>query len=454
MSVLKFPASFIWGASASSYQIEGAWNEDGKSESIWDRFCRTPGNIAQFDNGDIACDYYHRYAEDAKIMAQLGLQTQRISISWPRVIPEGYGTVNQKGLDFYRRAVDAMLEHGVKPFIMLYHWDLPQCLQNHGGWLNRDTACYLAELSGVIFRSFTQEVPLWGTILEPQVHAYHGYWDGRHAPGIKDFSSALLAGHNMLRAHGLMVDAFRASGAMGEIGITNYLPNHYPLTNSEEDRDAAYRWDGCWNRWFLDAVYRGTYPEDMLRWYRNKRIVLPEIKGEDMDLISRPTDFFGLNYYYSYFIGAGEDRWPLDICSIRPEDREYTEMGWPICPDGFYDILIRCWCDYGKKIIVTENGAAFNDMMTKYGEIHDEKRIAYYLAHLRALHCAIQDGADIRGYLVWSSFDNFEWSLGYEKRFGLTYVDYSTQKRIIKDSGKWYAEVIRQNAIPDENKND
>lgn len=450
MGQLRFPESFLWGASAAAFQIEGAWNEDGKSESIWDRFCRTPGNVAHFDNGDVACDFYHRYVEDARIMAQLGLQIQRISISWPRVIPEGHGKVNPKGLDFYRRAVDAMLEQGVKPFIMLYHWDLPQCLQERGGWLNRDTASYLAELADQIYRSFPYEVPCWGTILEPQIHAYHGHWDGTHAPGMRDFSSALLAAHNLLRAHGLMVDAFRASGAEGEIGITNYLPYHYPLTDSEEDKAAARRWDGCWNRWFLDALYRGAYPEDMQHWYRGKGIVLPEIREGDMELISRPTDFLGLNYYYSYFIGAGENRWPLCIRSVRPKDRAYTAMGWPICPEGFYEDLMRCWRDYGKKIIVTENGAAFDDIISPDGEVHDRQRIDYYRTHLQAMHRAIRDGADIRGYLVWSSFDNFEWALGYEKRFGMTYVDYPTQKRIIKDSGKWYAALIRQNALTEE----
>ena len=450
MGELRFPEGFLWGASAASFQVEGAWNEDGKSESIWDRFCRTPGNVAHFDNGDVACDFYHRYAGDAKIMAQLGLQTQRISISWPRVIPGGYGAVNQKGLDFYRRVVDAMLEQGVRPFIMLYHWDLPQCLQERGGWLNRDTSAYLAELAELIYRTFPHEVPFWGTIQEPQIHAYHGHWDGTHAPGLRDFSSSLLAAHNLLRAHGLMVDAFRASGAEGEIGITNYLPFHYPLTPSEEDAAAARRWDGCWNRWFLDALFKASYPEDMQRWYRGKGIVLPEIREGDMELISRETDFLGLNYYYSYFIGAGEDRWPLCVRSVRPADREKTAMGWPICPEGFYDDLMRCWRDYGKKIIVTENGAAFDDVVTPDGEVHDGRRIDYYRAHLRALHRAIEDGADVRGYLVWSSFDNFEWALGYEKRFGMTYVDYPTQKRIIKDSGKWYAAVIRQNALPEE----
>lgn len=447
MAKLIFPEDFMWGASASSYQSEGAWNEDGKGESIWDRFCRTPGNIENGDTGDVACDFYHRYAEDAKIMGELGLHTQRISISWPRIIPDGDGKFNQKGLDFYRRVVDSMLENGVAPFIMLYHWDLPQKLQERGGWLNRDTSDRLAELAERVFSAFPKEVPYWGTILEPQIISYHGFWDGKHAPGIRDFSSALLAAHNLLLAHGKMVRAFRASGSSGQIGITNYLPHHYAISADPEDVKACRRWDGCWNRWFLDAVYKGCYPSDMQDWYKNHGVVLPDIAPGDMELISTPTDFFGLNYYYSYFIGAGDDRWPLMVKSIKPTNLQYTAMNWPICPDGFYDTVMRCWKDYGKPIIVTENGAAFDDEVIRNELVRDEKRIRYLESHLSALHRAISDGADVRGYMIWSSFDNFEWALGYKKRFGLVYVDYKDQRRIMKDSGKWYADVIRRNGL-------
>lgn len=447
MTELIFPDGFLWGASASSFQIEGAWREDGKGESVWDRFCHIPGNIDNGDTGDVACDFYHRYESDAKIMAQLGLQAQRISISWPRIFPEGRGELNQKGLDFYRRVVDALLEQGVAPFIMIYHWDLPQRLQEKGGWLNRDTAYALAELSERLYAAFPSQAPYWGTILEPQINAYHGYWDGKHAPGIRDFSASIQAAHHLLLAHGLMVQAFRASGAKGEIGITNYLPHHYALSDSPEDLAARDRWDGAWNRWFLDALYKGFYPEEQQRWYRSQGIVLPRTREGDMELISQPTDFFGLNYYYSYFIGAGEDRWPMRVRSVKPADRAYTAMGWPVCPDGFYDTLMRCWRDYGKKIIVTENGAAYPDAVSPDGAVHDPERVAYLRAHIAALHRALQDGADIRGYMVWSSFDNFEWALGYDKRFGLTYVDYKTQERIIKDSGRWYAALARSNRL-------
>ena len=447
MATMKFPENFMWGASAASFQIEGAWNEDGKGENIWDRFSHIPGNVENFDNGDVACDYYHRYSTDNNIMKELGLHTQRMSISWARILPDGIGQINQKGLDFYRRAFDDMLEKGVSPFIMLYHWDLPQRLSEKGGWLNRDTADYLADLADIIYRTFPKNIPYWGTILEPQIHAYHGYWDGKHAPGIRDFSASLLAAHNLLRAHGKMVKAFRASGAEGEIGITNYLPYHFPISDAPEDMAACKRWDGVWNRWFLDPLFNGAYPEDMVQYYLTKNIVLPEIKEGDMELISTPTDFLGLNYYYSYFIGAGNDRWPIDVKVVKPADREYTAMNWAICPDGFYNTLMRCWNDYKKKIIVTENGCAFDDEISADGSVHDAKRIDYLKKHVTALRKAIQDGADIRGYMVWSSFDNFEWALGYGKRFGLTYVNYETQERIIKDSGKWYAKLIENNGL-------
>ena len=447
MKKLEFPRDFLWGASAASFQIEGAWNEDGKSESIWDRFCRTPGNILNGDTGDVACDFYHRYREDIEIMSRLKLQTQRLSVSWPRVLPEGTGRVNEKGLDFYRRVVDAMLEKGIRPFLMLYHWDLPQCLQEKGGWLNRDTASYLAELADILFRAFPREVPLWGTILEPHVVAYNGYFYGSHAPGYRDFSGALLAAHNLLRAHGLAVQSFRASGAAGEIGITNLLSPVYPVSDRGEDKAAALRFDGFANRWFTEPVERGSYPEDMLCWYRDKGVVLPKIEPGDMELISTPTDFFGLNFYQSSFVKADAEEWPLNCVTCRPEGREFTAMDWAVCPDGFYDILRQSWQKYRKKILVTENGAAFADTVSEDGQVHDARRLAFYREHLRALHAALEEGADIRGYLAWSSFDNFEWALGYDRRFGMTYVDYPTQKRIIKDSGKWYAETIQNNGF-------
>ena len=447
MAKLEFPSGFLWGASAASFQIEGAWQEDGKSESIWDRFCHIPGNVANGDTGDIACDFYHRYCSDIDIMSQLNLQIQRLSVSWPRIVPSGTGAPNPKGLDFYRRVVDNMLEKGILPFLMLYHWDLPQCLQEKGGWLNRDMADYMAEYASILFRSFPSEIPLWGTVLEPHVVAYNGYYFGSHAPGYRDFSGALLAAHNLLRAHGMTVQAFRSLGTAGEIGITNLLSPVYPATDQPESIEAARRYDGFANRWFTDPVELGVYPEDMLRFYHDSGTVLPTVQAGDMDLISTPTDFFGLNFYQSSYIGSDKNNWPLGIQHHRPAGREFTAMDWAVCPDGFYDILMQTWKKYHKKILVTENGAAFADTISEDGMVHDPRRLNYYRDHLKALHSALEDGADIRGYLAWSSFDNFEWAEGYERRFGMTYVDYATQQRIIKDSGKWYSKTILDNGF-------
>lgn len=447
MKKMGFPPDFIWGASAAAFQIEGAWKEDGKSESIWDRFCHIPGNVANGDTGDVACDFYHRYREDIDIMSQLNLQVQRLSVSWPRVLPEGTGKVNEKGLDFYRRVVDAMLEKGIQPFLMLYHWDLPQCLQEKGGWLNRDMASRFAEYASLLFDRFPHDVPYWGTILEPHVIAYNGYYYGSHAPGYRDFSGALLAAHNLLRAHGMAVRIFRDSGTDGKIGITNLLSPVYAVSENEEDLAAAARYDGFANRWFTDPLELGTYPEDMLRYYRGMNIVLPEIRPDDMELIAAPTDFFGLNYYQSSFVSADPGNWPLQCRQHRAVGREFTAMDWAVCPDGFYDILRQTWRKYHKPILVTENGAAFEDHLSDDGQIHDERRLNFYKEHLKALHSALQSGTDIRGYLAWSSFDNFEWAEGYNRRFGMTYVDYDTQRRIVKDSGKWYAETILNNGF-------
>lgn len=437
----------MWGASSSSYQTEGAWREDGKGESIWDRFCHNPGNVDNGDTGDIACDSYHWVDEDAEIMGELGLMTQRLSISWPRVFPDGRGGVNWKGLDYYRREVDALRKNGVDPFIMLYHWDLPQKLQDRGGWTNRDTSEYFADFARIIFDTFPTEIPHWGTILEPQIIAYHGYWDGTHAPGIRDFSSSLEAAHNLMRAHGLAVRQFRDSGAAGEIGITNYLPFQYPASSSAEDIAACSRYDGAWVRWFLDPIFNKGYPADMLSWYEHMGVTLPKFTAGDMDLIAEPMDFLGLNYYYSNIVGDGCGRWPLMVRKENFIGREHTAMGWPSCPEGLKDSILRVYRDYGLKIIVTENGAAFADEMDGNGEVHDPRRIEYLRRHIAALHEAMDEGADVRGYMVWAPLDNFEWARGYDKRFGLCYVDYETQKRTIKDSGRWYGEVIKNNGL-------
>ena len=444
-----FKEDFLWGASAAAFQIEGAWDEDGKGESIWDRYCHNPGNVANGDTGDVACDHYHRYREDIALMKELGIQVQRLSISWPRIFPRGTGKINQKGLAFYRDVIDCMLENGIQPFVVLYHWDLPQKLQDAGGWANRETASWFADYAQVMFEALRGKVRFWATILEPQVIAYNGNWMGNMAPGIKDFSTALQVAHNLLRGHGLAVKRFREMGMTGEIGIINYFPTAYPATEAE-DRKAAVRHDGAWTRWFLDPVVKGRYPEDMWRWYQEQGVVLPELCPGDREVISQKIDFLGVNYYYSDFVKAGTDIWPTMVSLAKPPVEQFTQMGWPVYPEGFYDALMRVQRDYGIKMIVTENGGAFHDVVNWKGEVNDDARVNYLHDHLIQLHRAIQDGADVRGYLVWSIMDNFEWAFGYEKRFGIVYIDYPTQKRIVKESGRWYGKVIRSRGTKEE----
>lgn len=449
MKHFSFPPGFIWGASSCAYQTEGAWNADGKGESIWDRFSHIPGNVKNNENGDISCDFYHRYKSDISLMKELSLKAQRISISWPRIFPDGTGKVNNRGIDFYRRIIDTMSENGIQPFIMLYHWDLPQKLQDKGGWTNRDTVGYFSDYADLIFHSFSNCVPYWGTILEPHVAAYNGHFYGSHAPGHKDLSSALLAAHNLLLAHGAAVKAFRDSACAGKIGIVNLLSPVYPMSDRAEDITAAKRIDDFANKWFTEPVERGVYPAELSEYYVRKGVVLPHIQNGDMELISQRTDYFGLNFYRSSFVGAG-DTWPFRAESYNPTDREYTAMDWPVCPDGFADILLDTWKRYGKSIVVTENGSAFVDVVGQDGCVHDVQRLNFLREHLKAMHSAMEKGVKVDGYFAWSSFDNFEWAEGYDKRFGLIYVDYSTQDRIIKDSGKWYSELIRKNGFEDQ----
>lgn len=450
MSQYQFKEDFLWGASAAAFQIEGAWDEDGKGESIRDRYCHHPGNVANGDKGDVACDHYHRYREDIALMKELGIQVQRLSISWPRIFPRGVGEINQKGLAFYQNVIDCMLENGIQPFVVLYHWDLPQKLQDTGGWANRETASLFAEYAGRVFEALGNRVRYWATILEPQVIAYNGNWMGNMAPGIRDFSTALQVSHNLLRGHGMAVKRFREMGMTGEIGIINYFPTAYPATEAEEDRRATVRHDGVWTRWFLDPVFKGCYPEDMWQWHKEKGVVLPEICPGDMEVISQKIDFLGINYYYSDFVKAGTDIWPTMASLAKPPVEQFTQMGWPVYPNGFYDALMRVQRDYGIKMIVTENGGAFHDVVNWKGEVDDDARVSYLHDHLIQLHRAIQDGAEVRGYLVWSIMDNFEWAFGYEKRFGIVYIDYLTQKRIVKKSGRWYSEVIRSGGVKEE----
>jgi beta-glucosidase len=444
MVKLVFPKDFLWGTATASYQIEGAWNEDGKGESTWDRFSHTPGAIYQNQNGDVACDHYHRYEEDVELMAEIGLKAYRFSISWPRIFPEGRGKINPKGVSFYERLINKLLEKNIKPAITLYHWDLPQALEDKGGWLNRDTAKYFSEYASFIFYKFGDMVPIWITLNEPFVNAFLGYAWGWHAPGKKDLKGAFVAGHNLLLAHGLAVQAYKEGGYNGNIGITINVAAVYPYTNSEEDLKAVQVQDAFENRWFIEPIFRKKYPEVIWK-ILEKNYLSFDFPISDFDIISSPIDFLGINYYTRNIVAHDESNKFLGLKRIEgPNER--TEMGWEIYPDGLYDILIQLYRDYKIPIYITENGAAYNDKLEN-GKVEDNKRIEYLREHIKRAYFAIRDGVDLRGYFVWSLMDNFEWAHGYSKRFGIIYVDYDTQKRILKDSAYFYKKVIEENGI-------
>ncbi len=446
MQQLAFPHGFLWGAATAAYQIEGGWNADGKGESIWDRFTHSPGRIADGNNGDEACDHYHRFVDDVRLMKDLGLQGYRFSISWPRVMPDGKGRLNEKGLNFYRGLLELLHANGITPVVTLYHWDLPQKLQDIGGWANRDVTDYFQEYASSMFKELGDLVPIWITHNEPSVTSFIGNWQGIHPPGMRDFPTALLVSHHLLLSHGKAVQAHRQLGLTSKIGITVCLTPCYPASESEEDRAAAVRNDGYWNRWFLDPVLTGKYPADMVSWYSH-RMPMPEIDSADLRLIGGNIDFLGVNNYYAGSVRSDPGQFPLELVE-RPMGEYRTEMGWGINPDAFYDLLVRLNRDHpGTQVIITENGASFRDMITHDGRVPDENRIDFLHRYLESVHRAIQDGADIRGYFVWTLMDNFEWAHGFSQRFGLAYTDYSTQRRIIKASGAWYREVIRSNGI-------
>lgn len=446
-----FPQSFVWGAATASYQIEGAWNEDGKGASIWDTFSHTPGKVKNGDNGDVANDHYHRWKEDIDLMKELGLKAYRFSISWPRVIPQGKGSVNQEGLAFYDRLVDGLLEAGIQPFVTLYHWDLPQALQEKGGWGNpsivEDFACY-AELVG---QQLGDRVKHWITLNEPHVFAYAGHFDGAHAPGEQSLELANQVSHHALVAHGRAVSVLRALWPDAKIGITLNLSLSHPASDLPADRMAARIADGQLNRWFLDPVFGRGYPEDMLAFYGDSA---PQIEPGDLDQIAEPIDFLGINYYSNHFIrSVGADDNPFGYSQLSPDELvqagyELTEMGWPVMADGLRELLVHLNREYHPEAFyITENGAAFNDRLE--GEaVHDDRRAGYLREHLLAVRRAISEGVPLRGYFVWSLMDNFEWAHGYSKRFGIVHVDFETQKRTLKDSARFYQRVIASNEVP------
>jgi beta-glucosidase len=444
-AAFDFPENFVWGVATSAYQIEGAWKEDGKGESIWDRFCHTPGNIENGDTGDVACDHYHRWREDVTLMASLGIPAYRFSISWPRILPAGKGKVNQAGLDFYNALVDGLLEAGIEPYITLYHWDLPQALQDRGGWPARDTAQAFAEYTHVITRHLGDRVRNWMTLNEPHVSAFVGYLQGRHAPGHKDMDEMVAASHHLLLAHGLGVAAIRANVPDANVGIVFNLYPVYTASPSEADKDAAQMVDGAVNRWYLDPVSGRGYPEDVVENFGKKMDFV--LKG-DLEKIAAPLDFLGINYYFRIIARSEEiperENAPR---TLSPSD-DMTEMGWEIYPPGLYEILDRIHRDYTfPALMITENGAALDDHLDASGKVDDPDRIRFVGSHLRAAAHAIQEGIPLRGYFHWTFNDNFEWGHGFSKRFGLVYMDNETLERIPKSSAYWYRDVIVRNQV-------
>jgi beta-glucosidase len=444
---IAFPKGFIWGVATAAYQIEGAWNEDGKGESIWDRFSHTPGKIAHGDTGDVACDHYHRWREDVALMKELGLHAYRFSISWPRLFPEGRGRVNPAGLDFYSQLVDALLEAAIKPFITLYHWDLPQALQDDGGWPARSTAGAFAEYADVISRHLGDRVKHWITFNEPYVSAMVGYLEGRHAPGHSDLDEALAVAHHLLLAHGWTVPVIRRNIPGARVGITLNLSGQTPASPSAADRAAAWLRDGVINRWFLDPLSARGYPADIVQHYGNP---MDFVQAGDLEAIAAPLDFLGVNYYTRGVVRSSVVAEAENAPRTVFPNPERTEMEWEVYPEGLYELLGRLHFGYHfPALYVTENGAAYPDQIGPDGQVDDPLRVAFLKEHLAAAARAIAAGVPLRGYFAWSLMDNFEWAYGYSKRFGLIYVDYPTQRRVLKTSTHWYRRVIAANAVVD-----
>ncbi len=452
---MNFPEGFLWGTATASYQIEGAVGEDGRGASIWDTFSHMPGKTYRGDTGDVACDHYHRLEEDLDLMADLGMRAYRFSVAWPRIQPGGSGGANQKGLDFYRRLVDGLRERSIEPMLTLYHWDLPQALEDRGGWTSRETSGRFAEYAGIVYEALSDSVSYWITLNEPWVAAWLGHGYGLHAPGLKDSSAALSATHHLLLGHGLAMERMRAAGGDNQLGITLNLHPALPGRDRDADREAARRVDGQANRLYLDPLFRGSYPEDVFSYYRESGADLSFVQDEDLRKISAPLDFLGVNYYFRHMIRDAPEEVhsevpfsDLNARPIVPHAGEKTAMGWPVDPEGLMEMLVRIKDEYADlPLYVTENGRAAHDYVDPEGRVKDEERISYLDAHFRAAGEAMERGADVRGYMVWSFLDNFEWAEGYSKRFGLVFVDYATGKRTPKASARWYSEVIRRNGI-------
>jgi beta-glucosidase len=438
---MKFPEGFLFGVATAAYQIEGAVSEDGREPSIWDTFCRTPGKVHHGDTGDIACDHYHRVESDLDLLSELGVDAYRFSIAWPRVLPNGSGQVNQKGLDFYKRMLDGLHRRAIAPMVTLYHWDLPQTLEDRGGWRNRDTAQYFADYAAIVAEAFGEEVPFWITLNEPWCSAFVGHLEGRHAPGATDLETAVHAAHHLLLAHGLGVQALREANVNGSVGITLNLSDVTSASDRPEDVNAAARVDGFENRWFLDPIFKASYPDDMVNWYGNK-VDLSPLRDSDLEIIASPIDFLGVNFY-EYHVVEADEADPVNGAKKLEPAPPVTGSGLSVRPQSLAATLTRVAEEYTRlPLYVTENGAVYNDYVTPEGRVDDPERAEYLERYVYAIRQCAEGGIDVRGYFAWSFLDNFEWAFGYSLRFGLVYVAFSTQTRIMKSSGIWYRDLI------------
>jgi beta-glucosidase len=442
----QFPKDFMWGAATSAYQIEGAWNMDGKGESVWDVYCRTLKIAANGETGDVAIDHYHRYEEDVAEMKALRLQTYRFSISWPRILPNGVGETNPKGIDFYTRLIDTLVAADIEPLICLYHWDYPKALADRGGWSNRESVDWFAEYAGACFDAFGDRVTQWLTINEPWVDVYAPqFMMGR--PSQDRMAKAVKISHHYNLAHARAVEAFRQKVQGGTIGIALSLRPIYPASNADADKVAAERYDGFMNRWFLDPVVKGEYPEDMLSFYR-RRFDGPDIRSQDMALLkNHRLDFLGVNYYSREIVRRSDSEPVLEAEVVRNVDETWATNG-EVYPEGLFDLLLRLDRDYEHPVLyITENGASFGDEEIADGRVVDVRRQEYLTRHIQAAHRALSQGVDLRRFYLWSVFDNFEWIFGYSRRFGVIFVDFETQERTWKDSARWYQGVIKNNGL-------
>jgi beta-glucosidase len=444
MTKVSFPENFVWGCATSAYQIEGAWDEDDKGESIWDRFSHEPDRIRDGSTGDVACDHYHRYKEDVALMKELDLKSYRFSISWPRVFPTGHTSLNTKGLDFYSRLVDELLAAGITPFPTLYHWDLPVALQDAGGWANRDIIVHFADYARTVVDALCDRVKDWLIFNEPAVFTVLGYMAGYHPPAVRDPALALRTTHIANLAQAEAARAMRETGKVERLGTAYSMSGITPATDSPEDKAAAERHFGFTNLWFLEPALRGRYPDVYVGGTDLTRL---DVRDGDMKKVRVDFDYIGINLYSRWTVANDPQNRNLGTRIVTPRDREIerTEFGWEVAPEAIHDVIMRIWNDYKLPIYVTENGCSYGDGPDATGQVSDERRVSFLQRYIAQVARAIDEGADVRGYYHWSSMDNFEWAEGFRQRFGLIWVDFETQRRIIKQSGHWYQDVIKNN---------